>query len=244
MIDNTNTKKEIITEILALAKYLKKNQLFNMNRSASSLDQDNKQELIDLHRRMVAVISGDIIKRGAKGEIPELKDLYCEVEEKKEKFREYLTTNRQAIFGDIEKIIHHWLGEDLKLRISDNYIVLGVSGTGTNTHSLDISLYYREKNEWGEEKPSTLEVNQPTFGSWDPRHPDNSDIRRFFEVLAKICDPTGWKNMDVIQNLMDKNWDFVIERYHKYEELEKEFHDKAAVIAGEMVMKNYDEYIK
>ena len=237
MTDITNTKKEIIAEILKIADYLRENKMFNMNRSASSLDMDKKDALLELRDKMLGAIIGDIVRRGAKGEVPELKDLYYEVEEKKEKFREYLTTNRQAIFGDIEKIIHHWLGEDLKLRISDSCIVLGVPGTGVNSHSLDITMYYREKNEWGEKKPSVLEVNQPTFGSWDPRHPDNGDIRRFFEVLAKICDPAGWKNMDVIQNLMDKNWDLVLERHHKYDELEKEFHDRAVEIVGPSVIK-------
>ena len=240
MIDITNTKKEIITEILALAKYLKKNKLFDMTRSASSLDQDNKQELIELHRRMVAVISGDIIKRGKDGEVPELKELADEYHTKHKELYDNFLTNRDNYFESIENLVHDWLGEDLIVYVSDTNIELRMSKGSRIT----ISIYYRER--WENKNPSKghLELNHPSWGAWDPRNPENSDAVRFFQVMNNIISDSNWQRCDKICDLMDKNYRNTIQLYRDNDKLDDEYHDKAAVIVGEMVMKNYDEYIK
>lgn len=243
MIDITNTKKEIITEILALAKYLKKNKLFDMTRSASSLDQDNKQELIELHRRMVAVISGDIIKHGKDGEVPELKELADEYHTKHKELYDSFLTNRDNYFESIENLVHDWLGEDLIVHVSDTNIELRMSKDSRIT----ISIYYRER--WENKNPSKghLELNHPSWGAWDPKNPENSDAVRFFQVMNNIisdANDSSQPRYDKICDLMDKNYQNTIQLYRDNDKLDDEYHDKAAVIAGEMVMKNYDEYIK
>ena len=238
MIDITNTKKEIITEILALAKYLKKNKLFDMTRSASSLDQDNKQELIELHRRMVAVISGDIIKRGKDGEVPELKELADEYDAKHKEMYSGFTTRRNNYFKNIENLVHDWLGHDLIVRVSDTTVELRMS---KDSH-ITISIYYRD--QWDGKNPSKghLELNHPCWGSWDPKNPENQDAIRFFQVMNNIIsynDP----HMDTICGWMDKNYQNTIQWYRDSDKLDDEYHDKAAVIAGQMVIDHYDEYI-
>ena len=221
MIDNTNTKKEIITEILALAKYLKKNQLFNMNRSASSLDQDNKQELIDLHRRMVVVISGDIIKRGKKGEVPELKELADEYKAKLNELHDGFITSRDNYLKNIENMVREWLGYDLIIRVSETNIELRMSKESL----INISIHYREH--------------------WDDKNPGvNHDAVRFFQVMNTIISDPDWQHLDIIRDWMDKLYSNSVQWYRGADKLEDEYHDKAAVIAGEMVLKNYNEYIK
>ena len=240
MIDNTNTKKEIITEILALAKYLKKNQLFNMNRSASSLDQDNKQELIDLHRRMVAVISGDIIKRGKEGEVPELKELADEYKVKLNELHDNFITNRDNYLKNIENLVREWLGYDLIIRVSETTIELKM----TKESHISISLYYRE--HWDNKNPGkgSLELNHPCWGAWDPKNPVNQDAVRFFQVMNTIISDPDWQHLDIIRDWMDKLYSNSVQWYRDNDKLDDEYHDKAAVIAGEMVLKNYNEYIK
>lgn len=239
MIDNTNTKKEIITEILALAKYLKVNKLFNMNRSASSLDQDNKQELIDLHRRMVAVISGDIIKRGKEGEVPELKELADEYKAKQKELHDNFITSRDNYLKNIENLVREWLGYDLIIRVSEATIELRM----TKESHITISIYYRE--QWEDKNPGkgSLELNHPCWGSWDPKNPENQDAIRFFQVMNTIISDPNWQHMDTIRGWMDKLYINSVQWYRDNDKLDDEYHDKAAVIAGQMVIDHYNEYI-
>lgn len=237
MTDNTNTKKEIIHEILAIANYLRENKLFNMNRSASSLDLDKKDDLLELRTKMLAVIIGDRAKKGLKGEDPDLQELGREYQEKVEALRDRLSNERKSIHAEIESLIKEWLGDDLEVRISDNNICLRIQGTGDHPHNLDIDIYYREPNEWGEQKPSVIEINQPTFGSWNPKASNNADIRQFFAILNEIVngDKEDWYHLNKIKDLMDKGWATVLDRIHSYDKLEKEYHDKMVDVISPIV---------
>lgn len=228
MTDNTNTKKEIIHEILAIADYLRENKLFNMTRSASSLDLDRKENLLELRTKMLAVIIGDRVKKGLKGEDPDLQELGREYQEKVETIRMRITEERTAIHDEVKSVLTEWLGDDLEIWVSDNNIRLGILGTGEHPHNLNIDIYYREPNEWGEKKPSVIEINQPTFGSWNPKAVDNADIRQFFGILNELAngDKEDWYHLNKIKDLMDKGWAVTLDRIHSYDELEKEYHDK------------------
>lgn len=240
MIDNTNTKKEIITEILALAKYLKENKLFNMNRSASSLDQDNKLELIDLHHRMVAVISGDIIKRGKNGEVPELKELADEYKAKLKELHDGFVTNRDNYLKNIENLVRDWLGHDLIIQVSESTIELRM----TKESHITISFYYHEQWEDKSTGKGSLELNLPCWGSWDPKNPENHDAVRFFQVMNNIISDPNWQHLDTIRDWMDKLHSNSVQWWRDNDKLNDEYHDKAAVIADQMVIDHYNEYIK
>lgn len=239
MIDITNTKKEIITEILALGKYLKKNKLFSVTRSASSLDQDNKQNLIDLHRYLIGVIVGDIVRRGKDGEVPELKELADEYHTKHKELYDGFLTKRDNYFESIENLVRDWLGKDLIIQVSDTNVELRMAKDSMIT----ISIYYRER--WEDKKPCKghLELNHPCWGTWDPKNPKNSDAIRFFQVINNIISDNE-SHMDTICDWMDKNFQNTIQWYRANDKLDEEYHDKAAAIAGQMVIDHYDEYIK
>lgn len=242
MIDITSTKTEIIKEILALANYLKKNKLFNLTRSKSSLSLDSKQNLIDLHRRMLDVISGDICKRGLSSTdpIPELKELNDEYNTKFNELRNQGIAKRDKYQSAIEKLIHEWLGNDIILCVSESCIDLKTS----KDSKISISINYRES--WNENKnpgKGHLEVNHPCWGSWNPKDPENRDAIRFFQVMNEIVSDPDWQHMDTICDCMDKMYQNSIQWYRDHDKLEKECHDKGIKIAERIVIDHYDKYI-
>lgn len=238
-----NTKKEIVTEIQSIARYLSINKLFDVKRSESSLIADSKENLIELRQRMIAVVIGDITRRGAKGEVPELKDQYYERCKRYEELKADCKEKLAFYDSHIQAQLEYWLGMDLKFNINDYVIYIGIpdSEEGGDVTKLHIDMYYRESwtTKDGQTVPGegSFEVNQPTFGAWNPRNPKNTNIKRFFQVLAKMFDTENGCGdyMDTIRAFMDNRFTYRMECQRMSDKIENDYKEAATAVAAEMV---------
>lgn len=238
---NTNirlcSKPEIIDRVIKVSEYLAEHQLGNMRKSMNTWKTYKKEDLIDIYMKMLAVIGADMRERAIKDpeSVPELKEMVLERNTKINAIRDRMKETRDCYYSLITNIIKEWLGGDLTLFVSTSNITIGIPGE----HHLDISIYYRENIDWAGHKivikEGDLDINQPTFGTWNPNREGDQDAIRFFKTLYLMAtDTTG--RLESIRKYMDKNYAWVSDCSLKVDRVNDEFKENAAKVTGEITM--------
>lgn len=238
---NTNirlcSKSEIIDRVIKVSEYLAEHQLGNMRKSMNTWKTYKKEDLIDIYMKMLAVIGANMRERALKDpeSVPELKELVLERNAKVDAIRDRMKETRDGYYNLITNIIKEWLGDDLTLFVNTSNITIRIPGE----HHLDISIYYRENIDWSGHKivinEGALDINQPTFGTWNPNREGDQDAIRFFKTLYLMAtDNTG--RLESIRKYMDKNYAWVSNCSLEVDRVNDEFKENAAKVTGEITM--------
>lgn len=230
-------KTEIIEKVVKVSEYLAEHQLGNMRKSLNTWKTYKKEDLIGIYMKMLAVIGADMRERAIKDpeSVPELKEMVLTRNAAIDAIRDRMKETRDGYYNLITNIIKDWLGDDLTLFVNTSNITIGIPGE----HHLDISIYYRENIDWVNHqivvKEGTLDINQPTFGTWNPNREGDQDAIRFFKTLYLMAtDNTG--RLESIRKYMDKNYAWVSDCSLEVDRVRDEFKEKAATITGEITM--------
>lgn len=236
------SKNEIIDHVIKVSEYLAKNQLGNMRKSMNTWKTYKKEDLIDIYMKMLAVIGADMRQRALQDPdaVPELKELVLEYNAKVDAIRNKMREIRDDYANSIKLILNTWLGHDLQYSISTSNIGIHIPNPeGSKRSGLDITIYYRDNVDWVNHEymfgKGELEINQPTFGTWNPKCPEDQDAVRFFKVLYTLAtDTTG--RLDNIREYMDKCFEKATRYGFEVDDLKKQFVEDAAAITGEITM--------
>ena len=191
MVNYDNTKAEIIAEMKKIGAAVR-----GYDQYTRHLNSLNKNDLMELYHKMLDAIIATKIDRILNGQEPGNETYKPYVDEYNRKTNLLMEARRATTLKFKERVaamVDADLGNDLVLDITSYRVTMGIPSTDDKRRSnLTIDLYYRENLGWGEDgcakiHSGRMEVNQPTWGSWDPLAPENSYIRRFFEVLNDIC---------------------------------------------------------
>lgn len=232
MITATSTKKEIIGKIIEIGEWMHLAKITHPTRSFNSWNLENKEYLVDILNKMINTIMVEHWSTAQEHpeDHPELKELVSEYHAELIEVDSLYRAHLETLETGIKAIIRGLLGEDIKVKVDSYMVELGVPMTNKPDRNLDMTILYRDKFDYTTMNPlkGRIEVNFPCFGAFDPTHPDNSDIRRWTQVLVTITNSTN--ELEAIRELFDQ---FTKERHgisRKNTELKKIYKEKAFAI--------------
>jgi hypothetical protein len=202
--DNTNTKKEIIAEVVKISEWLFTHKLGNMCKSNSAWDMYKKDDILDLRDKMLDVIEADIREKLKKNELTDVNPVLNDILEGYNQALSIINANRrcthESFCENVKALFDKWLGtEGINVKIGNWCTTVETLSTDDGRRSgLDIDFYYRDRyydlDDPNGDCKGYIEINQPTFGSWNPIAPENAYIRRFFQVINLCCETPQFMN--------------------------------------------------
>ena len=232
MITATSTKKEIIEKIIKIGEWMDNAKIAHPTRSFNSWNLEKREVLVDILNKMISTIMAEHWRDAKKNpdNYPELRELVSDYNAEMVELDSLCCAHFETFENSVKAMIRGWLGEDIKVHASNYQVELGVPMTNKPDRCLDITIYYRDKMDYTNLKPlkGGVEVNFPCFGSFDPTHPDNSDIRRWTQVLATVTNSV--KELEAIRALFDLFYEERYETSKKNHEIEKTYKEKAFAI--------------
>ena len=229
MITATSTKKEIIEKIIKIGEWMDNAKIAHPTRSFNSWNLEKREVLVDILNKMIGTIMAEHWRDAKKNpnDYPELRELVNDYNAEMTELDSLRRTHFETFENSVKSMIGGWLGEDIKVQASTYQVELGIPMTNKPGRYLDMTIYYRDEIDYVTMKPSKggIEVNFPCFGSFDPTSPENSDIRRWTQVLATVTNST--KELEAIRALFDLFMEERCETSKKNTELEKTYKEKA-----------------
>lgn len=232
MITTTSTKKEIIEKIIKIGEWMDNARIAHSTRSFNSWNLEKREVLVDILNKMISTIMAEHWRDAKKNpnDYPELRELASDYNAEMTELDSIRSTHFETFENRVKAMISGWIGKDIKVYVDTYRVELGVPMTNKPDRCLDITIYYRDKMDYKTLKPlkGSIEVNFPCFGAFDPTHPDNSDIRRWTQVLATVSNST--KELEAICALFDLYSEERSETSKNITELEKAYKEKAFTI--------------
>lgn len=232
MITATSTKKEIIEKIIKIGEWMDNAMIAHPTRSFNSWNLEKREVLVDILNKMIDTIMAERWRDAKKNpnDHSELRELVNDYNTEMTELDSLRSTHFETFKNSVNTMIRGWIGEDIRIYVDTYMVELGVPMINKPDRCLDMTIYYRDEIDYVAMKPlkGGIEVNFPCFGSFDPTHPDNSDIRRWTQVLATVANST--KELEAIRALFDLFMEERCETSKKNTELEKTYKEKAFAI--------------